>query len=344
MRIDRDFYVDNVVRDYMPVWIKGVEGLKQKLLEIKRRFDLEKTNYFVGVCMTAELSDVFFSKDEGVIKIVESVEKIFNDAIKLLFVDIDMNLIDVNKVRKNPIKVAAANWAASAWLLKRIANNLKINVIFIDIGSTTTTIIPIVDGEVFVRGKTDSEKLLYGELVYLGTLRTDITSFVDKIPFKGFYIGLCRERFALVGDIHLILKHIKPEDYTTETADNRGKSIEEAFARLARVICADSYSLNVYEIEEIARYVYETQIFKIFEALIQIKSWIASLNINPNLFTVVVAGIGKHIAIEAAKRAEFSKIIDIDEIIGKPLAPVIPAYGVAMMIADMVSKNKINSS
>lgn len=329
--------VEDVVREYMPLWVKGVDGLRSKLKEIKQRFNVKSGDYAVGVCMTAELSDVFSSKSEGVYEVVDVVEDIYSDASQRLYVDVYMNLIDANEVRMKPLAVAGANWVASAWLLERISEKLGIdNMIFVDIGSTTTTIIPIVKGKTTVRGRTDPEKLVYGELVYIGTLRTNVTSLVDRVPLKGLYVGICREKFALVGDVHLILGYIRSEDYTTETADGRGKSVEEAVARLARVVCADTSMVSVSEVREIARYIYEVQIFKVFEALMQIRSWLASLGMDPNNFMVIVAGTGKHIAIEALKRAGFSRFMDIDSVLEKTLSPAIPAYAVALMVLNNV--------
>jgi probable H4MPT-linked C1 transfer pathway protein len=341
----KNIVLENLVREYMPIWIRGVKGLKEKLEEIKNRFKVELGKYFVGVCMTAELSDIFYTKSEGVAKIIEVVEEVFKDAVDRFYVNYDLQLVKAEEAKTKSITVAAANWAASAWFLERILSSHGLtNAIFIDIGSTTTTIISIVKGRVAVRGKTDPEKLLYGELVYVGTLRTDVASLIDRAPYKGFYVGICREKFSLVGDVHLVLRYIKPEDYTTETADGRGKDVENVVARLSRVVCADKDMVSIAEVREIARYIYEVEIFKVFQALIQIRSWLASQNVDLDNFVAVVAGIGKHIASEAARRAGFVKIIDIDELVGYQLAGVIPAYGTALMVLDKLGVVDVNST
>ena len=46
------------------------------------------------------------------------------------------------------------------------------DALFVDMGSTTTDIIPIEDGAVANEGYTDAERLLTGELVYTGFTRT----------------------------------------------------------------------------------------------------------------------------------------------------------------------------
>lgn len=219
--------------------------------------------------MTAELSDIFPSKDIGVRNVVEIVEDVFSDAIERFYVAYDLRLIRAEEVYTNTIAVAAANWAASAWLLEKISVDHGIeNALFVDIGSTTTTIIPLIHGKAVVRARTDPDKLVYGELVYLGTLRTDVSSIVSRVPYKGLYAGVCRERFALMGDVQLILGYIDSASYTTETADGRGKSVEEAMARLSRVVCADMSMVNPIEVKEIARYIHESAVFKVFEAIV----------------------------------------------------------------------------
>lgn len=54
--------------------------------------------------------------------------------------------------------------------------------ILVDIGSTTTDIIPIRNGSEAARGKYDIERLNTGELVYTGMLRTNVATIVDRVP------------------------------------------------------------------------------------------------------------------------------------------------------------------
>lgn len=46
------------------------------------------------------------------------------------------------------------------------------HALLVDIGSTTTDIIPIVDGKVMARGSNDADRLVSGELIYQGVVRT----------------------------------------------------------------------------------------------------------------------------------------------------------------------------
>ena len=334
----RDLEITSIIRWYHPLWLKGVESLRELLGEIKQRFSLRRGEYYVGVSMTAELSDVFKTKFEGVKTIVEIVEDVYRDSRGVYYVTVDMNLVDYSVAVRDYLKVAAANWAASAWLMKYKCEEWNIrDAILIDIGSTTTTIIPMVNCSIRVRGYTDPEKLVYGELVYTGVLRSNVATLVDRVPYKGFYARVSAERFALIGDVHLLLGHITSEDYTTETANGRGRSVEEAMQRIARVPCADSDIISLEEAVEIARYVYEKQVFAVFEALMQIRSWLVSQSVKLDDFTVITAGLGEFLAAESSRRAGFRRIVSINELVGEKVASVLPSYATALMVLDKVT-------
>ena len=131
---------------------------------------------------------------------------------------------------KNRLKYAAANWAATGWL---VAQKVK-DCVVVDVGSTSASIIPIVDGQVAAKGKTDLDKLICGELVYTGSLRTNVAAIVTFVPVKNCIAGVASELFALSGDVHLVIRqHHRDTDYTCETADGRGKKLPEALARIS---------------------------------------------------------------------------------------------------------------
>ena len=81
-------------------------------------------------------------------------------------------MLDYEGVKNNPLALAAANWIATAPL----AAHIYPDCVLIDIGSTTTDIIPIKNGKECARGRTDLERLGTGELVYTGALRTNVAT------------------------------------------------------------------------------------------------------------------------------------------------------------------------
>lgn len=324
-----------IAMEYFPIWKKGKNQLPIVLRRLRNQ--LVKTGKLdaVGVTMTAELSDAYWSKREGVNHILDSISQVFANESPLVL-DSEGNLRSIEEARQEPLKVAAANWAATAWMVSQFAETC----IVIDIGSTTTSIIPIIDGAIAAAGKTDLEKLINGELVYTGSLRTNVAAIVSFIPTGRGRVRVSSELFAQSGDVHLILGNIKEEDYTVDTADGRGKTRMEAMARLARVACADIDMLTEQEVVEMAKYVYKTQIDQVADGLRQVYD-----RIKPHLreeMPAVVTGLGKDfLARKAAERTGFNQIIDVNELIGVDVALASPAVGVAMRVASKLEGGRI---
>ncbi len=327
IRISEDGYrVHKIGSIHFPIWIRGKESLPKTLLKMKNEILMRKDPNFVALTMTAELSDVYFTKREGVEHVIKSVMEIF-DASDVYVMTVNAKFTDPEGGIRNPMLVAAANWPATARLIgRKLSTSLMI-----DVGSTTTDIIPIKDGYPCTRGKTDTERLMYGELVYTGILRTPITAITHTVPLSGTMCRISAEKFALSGDVHLILGNITEDEYTTETADNRGKSRKECLARLARVICADIETISEDELINIAKYIYAKQMSQITEALLQVLGTHKFL--NPKTTPVVVLGIGKNIlARPAATYAGFAKIFDFYDLWKCPSAET--AFAVALLLAD----------
>ena len=251
-----------VAVEYFPVW-KNPKKLADVLLKLKHQL-CECRLDGVGVTMTAELSDAYQTKREGVNHILDCFMKSFAD-VPIYVLNIEAELEPTDVALSQPLGVAAANWAATGWL---VAQKLK-NCVVVDVGSTSTSIIPIIKGQVAALGKTDLDKLLCGELVYTGSLRTNVAAIVQSIPIRDGVASVSSELFALSADIHLILGNITIEDYTSETADGRGRTLEEACARLARVVCADTEMLTRQEITDMAIFIYKRQVHADYRRLSQ---------------------------------------------------------------------------
>jgi len=312
---------------YFPVW-RHPENLGSVLNELKEEVCASEDVDCVGVTMTAELSDAYRTKREGVHHVLAQVAQAF-PTIQVLVLNVDAQLRSLAEALKDPLRVAAANWAATGWLVSQLFHNC----IVVDAGSTTTSIIPVVEGTVSVAGKTDLEKLVNGELVYTGSLRTNVAAIVNAVPTR---VGLARvssELFAQSGDVHLVLGNISAEDYTVETADGKGKTRSEALARLARIICADTEMLSEEEIVQIARHIYRRQVEQVTEGLRQVYGRVQSL--TQQRMSVVVTGLGRNfLARKAAKQAGFDEIIDLGELFRSDVAKVSTAVGVALMVAS----------
>lgn len=311
--------------EYFPIW-KEPQRLVNVILSLKQRLEL----YYVdAVCvtMTAELSDAYQTKREGVNHILGCVKEAFPDT-RIFVLNTEVELYSIDAAIQKPFKVAAANWAATGWL---VAQHLK-NCVVVDVGSTSTSIIPVAHGKVAACGKTDLAKLINGELVYTGSLRTNVATIVQSIPIKQDIAGVASELFALSGDIHLVLGNITKKDYTSETADSRGKTVAESLARIARVVCADTEMLSRQEILNMAQFIYCKQIQQIAGGLAKVYAYTKSL--VQGRVPVVVTGLGKYfLAQQAAEVVKVDEIVDLGMLLPSKAILATPAFGVAFMAA-----------
>ena len=184
----------------------------------------------LAVTMTGELCDCYASKSEGVLAILAAVAKAANRrgcrepriwTTAGRFVTLDAALAD-------PLPAAAANWLALATWAGRLAP--QGSAVLIDIGSTTTDIIGLVNGVPIPDGRTDQARLRSRELVYCGVRRTPLCAIFG--PNKA------AEFFATTEDVYLVLGDLLEEPHRTDTSDGRPATRTHALARLARMECA----------------------------------------------------------------------------------------------------------
>jgi probable H4MPT-linked C1 transfer pathway protein len=294
---------------YLPLW-KNTR-LPEVLKEIAQRLQPEK----IAVVMTGELADCFENKEQGILFIKEAVDSAFGSS-KVSYINSKGRFQSgIGNLRE----LAAANWAASA----RLIGNEIGDCIFVDVGSTTSDIIPIVSGE-HNAGLTDFERLIRSELVYAGTLRTNLAALLEKVKLEK---GLCRtssELFATTADAYLLLGHINEDIYTCETADGAGRSKIDAMRRIARLVCADLSEIREEEIYDIASQVKEKQILTLVEAI----SEVAKRN---GLERIAAAGLGEFLIKEAAERLGF-EFISVSGHWGEEISKVFPAYAAARLL------------
>jgi hypothetical protein len=201
--------------------------------------------------------------------------------------------------------------------------------LLVDIGSTTTDVIPVIGGRVTALGRTDPERLLAGELVYTGVLRTNVAAIVRRVPLRGGECPVASELFAVSGDVHVLLGSLAPDDYTCPTPDGRPPTPEFAGERLARVVCADGEMLGTGEVRAIAAAVAEAQVEEIAAALARVSRRLA----RP--VPVITTGLGAFLARRAAERAGMP-VKDLADVLEVEVGTVAPAVAVAWLLLDGV--------
>jgi probable H4MPT-linked C1 transfer pathway protein len=246
--------------EYFPFWEKTIKDIPEMLRRIIKKiirdngFTLETVDY-ISTAITAELSDAFHTKREGILTILEALVESF-DQDKLKFITNKCTFIDIETAKSDHYTISAANWASTALFL----GHFEPTSILIDAGSTTIDIIPIYESKPIPKGKDDISRLINHELIYTGGMRATIPSITHHVPYKGNKIRVSFEKFALVSDVHRILENISNDEYINDTADNRSKTLENCYARLSRVICMDLETISIEDLKLIAEYIYKKQL------------------------------------------------------------------------------------
>lgn len=294
---------------YLPLW-KNTR-LPEILKGIAERLQPEK----VAVVMTGELADCFENKEEGIRFIKNAVASAFRFS-KVSYINSMGRLQSETDGLRD---LAAANWAASARLIGTEIGDC----IFMDVGSTTSDIIPIISGE-HRAGLTDFERLKRSELVYSGILRTNLAAILKEVKVEQSWCRTASELFATTADIHLLLGDIDEDVYTCETADGAGRSKTDAMRRIARLVCADFSEIKVKEIYEIAAQAKERQVSILTQALFEVAE-------RNGLDKIVAAGLGEFLIREAAESLglEYSSV---SEHWGEEISKVFPAYAAARLL------------
>jgi (4-(4-[2-(gamma-L-glutamylamino)ethyl]phenoxymethyl)furan-2-yl)methanamine synthase len=280
----------------------------------------------MAVTMTAELADCFTTKREGVRFIIRAFEMAFPSSALFIY-GVDGRFRSTEQVWLWPHDVAAANWMATATLVARAAPD----ALLIDVGSTTTDIIPIVGGRVVADGRTDPARLRSGELVYTGCLRTPICAIVRSVPLHGARCRVAAEHFAISADVYRWLGPIAEADYTCDTPDGRGRSEEESGARLARMVCADREMVSAADITAIADHVARTQTRQIAHGIRQVMRRLGRS--RPS--TAIVVGSGAFLARAAAETTGLATR-DLTEQLGADAARAAPAAAVAWLLSELM--------
>jgi (4-(4-[2-(gamma-L-glutamylamino)ethyl]phenoxymethyl)furan-2-yl)methanamine synthase len=318
--------VEAAVQAATPLWL-GLDSLETAFDALHAQLGGADRH---AITMTGELSDAFPSRREGVAGLAAIAARHLAPAALSLYAG-RAGFVELGEAAAHAADIASANWHASAALL-----SLKLrDALFIDIGSTTADLIPIVVGEVAAVGYTDAERLASGELVYTGMTRSFVMGLAARAPFRGAWTSLMNEYFATSADVHRILGALPEGADKMPTADGREKTVEASRARLARMIGRDADEAAAPEWEGLAAWFAEAQIREIADA--------AFLRLSRNDVAaqapVIGAGVGESVAAEVARRLKRPSI-GFSSLIAAPAeaSHCAPAVAVALLAAEALSR------
>jgi (4-(4-[2-(gamma-L-glutamylamino)ethyl]phenoxymethyl)furan-2-yl)methanamine synthase len=275
-----------------------------------------------AVTMTGELCDCFADRREGVRRILTAVADIAGEKPVHVW-RTDGRFAGLAEVPGDPLPAASANWLALATYAGRFAP--AGSALLIDIGSTTTDIVPLVDGRPVPVGRTDCERLQSRELVYIGARRTPICALLE--PGEGM-----AEFFATSLDVGLVLGFIAQDEGDHDTADGRPATREFAAARLARMLGGDDTALET--IHRFAERLANTQ----REIVVTALATVAARMPRP-LRSIVISGSGASLAAAAVKqfvrgRDSIPEVIDLSKQLGPDRSTCACALAVATLLSE----------
>jgi probable H4MPT-linked C1 transfer pathway protein len=310
-----------------PLWL-GLDELHRAFAEAKSMVGTADLN---AATMTAELCDAFASREEGVNGVAAlTIEELAPKPV--LFYAGAEGFVAVEAAAAHATKIASANWHASA-SLARLTHR---NALFVDMGSTTTDVIPVIDSKVKTIGYSDASRLANGELVYAGVVRSYLmSSGIKLVPFGGRWVPLMNEWFAATCDIYRLLGELPEDADVMETADGREKTVEASKARLARMLGYDGPEADLSAWQQLARYFAEVQLRDLTDAAHLVLSRGEVVEDAP----LIGAGAGRFVVKRLAERLgrtfiDFSDLIAALPEVKAKACDCAPASAVAFLAAD----------
>ncbi|MDB5408526.1 MAG: hypothetical protein JWL84_3438 [Rhodospirillales bacterium] len=284
-----------------------------------------------AVTMTGELTDAFADRPTGVAAILDLLSELI-PVERIAVYGVGGETLSADDARTQPNCVASANWHATALhVARRVTDGL-----LIDIGSTTTDIVPLRRAGVAARGHSDAERLATGELVYTGIARTPLAAMARRIPFAGRSTAVMAEFFATAADAHRLAGTLPDGADLHPAADNRGKTLAESRARIARMVGRDAAAASDEAWRGVAASFLRLQLNQIEEAVDLVLS---RADLPPDA-PVVGAGVGRFIAAEIARRLGrpyrgFDATLSLaDPGVASLAVDIAPAVAVALLLRD----------
>jgi probable H4MPT-linked C1 transfer pathway protein len=273
--------------------------------------------------MTGELCDCFARKRDGVHAILDAVADVAGP-VPVAVWQTDGCFVRPAVARDRPLHTAAANWLALATYAARLVPDSP--ALLLDVGSTTTDIIPIAGGQPVPRGRTDPERLASGELVYTGARRTPVCAVLHE--------AVAAELFATTLDAYLCLGWTPEAADDRDTADGRPATRRHAHARLARMMGADADTVTTAETEKLAQRVYQAQARLITAGLDRVLGYLPG-----PAECVIVAGSGTFLASRVLAAwcppaGKPGRVLDLGDSLSPALSTAACAYAVAVLAAE----------
>lgn len=200
-----------------------------------------------AVTMTGEMVDLFEHREQGVLRLASHLSGRLGPDMRLF--GLDERWIDADRVAACWHTLASANWSASAGVVAACMEQ----ALLVDIGSSTTDLVPVAGGRVLALGRDDAQRLHLGELVYQGVVRTPLCALAQRVSHQGRDYYVMNEWFATTADVYRLTAELDALHDQHPSADGGAKDLAGSCRRLARMIGHDARDASLEAWMEFAR-------------------------------------------------------------------------------------------
>jgi len=310
-----------------PLWQRWRE-----LPRVLERIVLDRRPRRVVATMTGEIADCYPSRADGVADIVAAVvaAAVRGDDASVGIYRVDGAIVPPDEAVAAPLRVAAANWHAVARLAATLSRRRR--CLLVDVGSTTTDIVPLLDGAPGPLAHDDQGRMATGELVYTGIERTPVAALVGRLPWRGGMRPVASERFAQSQDVWLLLGALAERPESRDTADGGPATVDAARRRLARMLLADPDDVGPDEAVAMAGRCADRQARMVAGAIGRVA---AALGWLPE--EIVLSGHGQCLTRRALDRLAWRpETTSLPAILGDAVSRAAPAHAVAAIARGAV--------
>ncbi len=310
---------------HCPLW-QGMSNLEQAVDTVLRSTDSEGNRHVVT--MSGEMADCFPDRNAGVRAILSCLCGHLGSEYAVY--SCRSGLLDRAEAVKRTAEVASANWHATGSML---AGKLHSGLL-VDVGSTTTDLVPFANAKVTTTAENDSQRLACGELLYTGVVRTSLLSLAGSCFFMGSRMPLVAEAFATMSDVWRILGDLPATADQCPSCDGAPKTKSGSARRLARMFAQD-YDGDFQKWHAVATFFARVQTHRIKRAIL-------ALSVRPRTAEnapLVGAGTGRFLVRRIAQEIgraylEFSDCVSAGRLQSERVSEHASAVAVAVLLRD----------